>query len=71
MYQNKLDKPCFQHDMAYGYFEDLTRRTASGEMLWDKAYNIAKNSICDWYQRFYRQYLRCWSCWYAINKQIY
>ena len=33
MYQNKLDKACFQHDMAYGYFEDLTRRTASGEML--------------------------------------
>ena len=19
---------------------------------------------------FYRQYLRCWSCWYAINKQV-
>ena len=20
---------CFQHDLAYGYFEDLTRRTVS------------------------------------------
>ena len=29
IYQNKLDKACFQHDMAYGDFKDLTRRTAS------------------------------------------
>ena len=27
IYQNKLDKVCFQHDMAYGDFTDLTRRT--------------------------------------------
>ena len=25
IYQNKLDKACFQHDMAYGDFKDLTR----------------------------------------------
>ena len=25
-YQDKLDKVCFQHDMAYGDFKDLTRR---------------------------------------------
>ena len=24
IYQNELDKPCFQYDMAYGYFKDLT-----------------------------------------------
>ena len=24
IYQNELDKACFQHDMAYGYFKDLT-----------------------------------------------
>ena len=29
IYQNKLDKACFQHDMAYGDFKDLPRRTAS------------------------------------------
>ena len=23
IYQNKLDKACFQHDMAYGNFKDL------------------------------------------------
>ena len=34
---------CFQHDMAYGDFKDLTRRTASDKILRDKAFNIAKN----------------------------
>ena len=29
IYQNELDKACFQHDMAYGDFKDLTRKTAS------------------------------------------
>ena len=29
IYQNELDKACFQHDMAYGNFKDLPRRTAS------------------------------------------
>ena len=29
IYQNELDKACFQHDMAYGNIKDLTRRTAS------------------------------------------
>ena len=28
IYQNELDKACFQHDMANGDFKDLTRRTA-------------------------------------------
>ena len=32
IYQNKLDKACFQHDMAYGDFKDLTRRTASDKI---------------------------------------
>ena len=26
IYQNELDKACFQHDVAYGNFKDLTRR---------------------------------------------
>ena len=43
IYQNELDKACFQHDMAYGDFKDLTRRTASDKILSDKAFNIAKN----------------------------
>ena len=39
IYQNELDKACFQHDMAYGDFKDLTRRTASDKILHDKAFN--------------------------------
>ena len=27
--KNELDKECFQHDMAYGDFKDLKRRTFS------------------------------------------
>ena len=37
--------------MAYGDFKDLVRRTASDKVLRDKAFNIAKNSKYDWYQR--------------------
>ena len=37
--------------MAYGDFKDLTRRTASDKILRDKAFNIAKNSKYDGYQR--------------------
>ena len=42
IYQNELDKVCFQHGMAYRYFKDLTRRTASDKTLRDKAFNILK-----------------------------
>ena len=37
--------------MAYGDFKELKRRTFSDNVLRDKAYNIAKNPKCDWYQR--------------------
>ena len=46
IHQNELDKACFQHDMTYGDFKDLTRRTASNEIL----FNIAKNCKYDGYQ---------------------
>ena len=32
IYKNELDKACFQHDMAYGDFKDLKRRTASDKI---------------------------------------
>ena len=53
IYQNELDKACFQHDMAYGDFKNLTRRTAPDEILrilriW---YNIVINLKSDEYQR--------------------
>ena len=51
IYKNELDKACFQHDMAYGDFKDLKRRTASDKILRDKAFNIAKNPKYHGYQR--------------------
>ena len=51
IYQNELDKACFQHDMVYESFKGLTRRTASGKVLRDKAFNIAKSPKYDGYQR--------------------
>ena len=54
----ELDKACFQDDMAYGSFKDLTRRTASDKILHVKAFFIAKNPInmmdinVDFFQRF-------------------
>ena len=51
MYRNELDKACFQHGMTYGDFKDLVRKVASGKVLRNKAFNIAKNSKYDGYQR--------------------
>ena len=43
IYQNELDKAWLQHDMAYGDFKDLTRKTAFDQILRHKAFNISKN----------------------------
>ena len=51
IYRNELDKACFQHDMAYGDFKDLKRRTQSDNVLKDKAFKIANNPKYDGYQR--------------------
>ena len=47
IYQNELDKACFQHDIAYGHFKDLKRRTVADEELRNKALNIVKNQKHD------------------------
>ena len=49
IYRNELDKVCFQHDMAYGDFKDLARRTAADKVLRDKPFNIAKDPKYDGY----------------------
>ena len=51
IYENELDKVCFQHDMTYLYFKCLTRRTASDKILRDKEFDIVKNLKYDAYQR--------------------
>ena len=51
IYKNELGKACFQHDMAYGDFKDLKRRTKSDKVLKDKVFAIAKSPKYDGYQR--------------------
>ena len=43
IYQNELDKACFQYDTASGNFKHLTKRTAYNKILRDEAFNIVKN----------------------------
>ena len=49
IYQNQLDKACFQHDSAYGDL-DLARRIASDKVSRDKAFILARNSKNNGYQ---------------------
>ena len=48
IYRNELDKPCFQHDMAYEDFKDLARIT----------FNIAKNPKFEENQEFLLLWLK-------------
>ena len=56
IHHNKLDKACLQHGMAYWDFKYLTRRTTSGKILPDKAFNIVKNPRYDGCQRDFLQW---------------
>ena len=51
IYKNDLDKVCFQHDIPYGKYKDLAKRTQSDKVLRDKAFKIAINPKFDGYQR--------------------
>ena len=50
IYKNELDKACFQHDMAYDDFKDLTKRTVADKVLRNKAFKIASYQKYDHYQ---------------------
>ena len=51
IYKNELDKACFQHDVAYGDFKDLAKRTAADKVLRNKAFKSASDQKYDVYQR--------------------
>ena len=51
IYKNELDKACFAHDAAYSDSKNLTKRTIADKILRDKAFNIAKDTKYDGYQR--------------------
>ena len=50
IYQNELEKICFQDEMAYGDFKYWNRRT-SDKILCDKVFNVPKNSKYTGYQK--------------------
>ena len=51
IYKNKLDKACFQHNIAYGKSKDSAKRTQSDKVLRDKAFKIASDLKYDGCQR--------------------
>ena len=51
IYKNELDKAWFQHDMTYGDFKNLAKRTATDKVLRDKAFKTASDQKYDAYQR--------------------
>ena len=51
IYNNELDKACFAHDAAYSDSKDLIKRTVADKILKNKAFDIAKDSKYDGYQR--------------------
>ena len=50
IYKNDLDKARFQHEIAYGKYKDLTKRTQSDKVLKYKAFKIDSNSKYEGYQ---------------------
>ena len=51
IYRKEIDKACFQHDMAYGKWKDLTETIQSDRVLRDKAFKIASDPKYDGYRR--------------------
>ena len=51
IYKNELDKAWFTHDPAYSDSKDLTKRTVADKILKNRAFNFAKDTKYDGYQR--------------------
>ena len=51
IYKNELGKAYFQHDVAYGKYKDLEKRTQSDKVLKHKAFAIVNNQKYDGHQR--------------------
>ena len=58
-YRNELGKACFAHDAPYSDSKDLWKRTTSDKILKDNAYEIARNSNYDGYQRALASIIIC------------
>ena len=57
IYQNELYKACFQRDMAYGDFKDLTTRTASDKYCMIKHLILLKIDVdlLQWFTNFFNK----------------
>ena len=42
IYRNQLGKACFQHDMTYGDFKHLAKRTASDKIFYMKQLTLLR-----------------------------
>ena len=51
VYQNGLDKACFQHAITYAKYKDLIKKTQSDKVLRVKVFKIPDNPKYDGYQR--------------------
>ena len=51
IYQNELDKACFQRDMTYNAYKYLAGRTASSTVLRDRTFKTVNDSKYNGYQR--------------------
>ena len=51
IYKHGLEKACFQHNMAYGKYKDLNKRTQSDKILREKAFEIASIPKHDQYPK--------------------
>lgn len=41
IYRNEIEKPSFQHNMTYGDYKNLLKRTTPDKVLYGKAFKIA------------------------------
>ena len=69
IYQNELDKACFQHVMAYRDCMDFPRGRPFDNLLLDKAFDIAKISKYDMNKNILYEYFM-W-IWYEYLKNEY
>ena len=72
---SKLDKACFEYDIAYGGFTELNRRKVTDKVSRDKVFNIASNLKYSGYQRglvsmVYKVFMKKPSCGTFKNEII-
>ena len=66
IYKNDLHKSCFQHEMAYDKFKNLSKRAQSDKVLRDKAnnkkYDVYQSGLASMVHTFFWQIIY-WN-WY-------